>query len=79
MDVIVHSSHRLLATEAKSGQRAHHTDARSVVGFLNDVRVPGLRKDAQRLGLVVTRGREVIPLGPLVWAIPYGRLFGAAD
>jgi predicted AAA+ superfamily ATPase len=79
VDVIVHSGHRLLAIEAKSGQRAHHTDARSVARFLNEVRVPGLRKDAQRLGLVVTRGREVIPLGPLVWAIPYWRLFGAAD
>lgn len=79
MDIIVHSGNRLLAIEAKSGQRAHYTDARSVAGFLNEVRVPGLRKDAQRLGLVVTRGREVIPLRPLVWAIPYWRLFGAAD
>jgi len=68
---------RLLAVEAKASDRAHRTDARSLVEFL-DGRVPGVPAGTHRLGLGVTRGREVERLGPRVWAVPTWRLFGSA-
>jgi hypothetical protein len=37
----------------------------------------GAARDAWRLGLVVTRGREVEPLAPGVWAVPDWWLLGA--
>jgi hypothetical protein len=45
---------------------------------LGALTVRGVARDAWRLGLVVTRGREVEPLAPGVWAVPDWRLFGPA-
>lgn len=78
VDFIVQSAHCLLAIEARATRRAHRTDARPLVDLLQSVRMPGVSRSARRLGLVVTRGREVEPLAPDVWAIPDWRLFGPA-
>jgi hypothetical protein len=69
---------RVLAIEVKASQRAHRTDARPLTEVLNTLAVRGVQRNAWRLGLVVTRGREVEPLAPGVWAIPDWRLFGPA-
>jgi len=68
----------LLAIEVKASQRAHRTDARPLAEVLSALAVRGVARDAWRLGLVVTRGREVEPLAPGVWAVPDWRLFGPA-
>ncbi len=78
VDFVLRTIDRILAVEAKAGQHPHRSDARSLVDFLRAVGGPGLGPDARRLGLVVTRGREVAPLAPGVWAIPDWRLFGPA-
>jgi hypothetical protein len=44
----------------------------------NTLAVRGVARGAWRLGLVLTRGREVEPLAPGVWAVPDWRLFGPA-
>jgi predicted AAA+ superfamily ATPase len=77
VDFVLHAGSRLLALEAKASDRAHRKDARPLVEFL-ETRVPGAPAAAERLGLVVTRGREIERLGPRVWAIPDWRLFGPA-
>jgi predicted AAA+ superfamily ATPase len=79
VDLVLHSSQALLAMEVKAGVRAHPAAARPLTELLDAVRVPGLQRDARRLGLVVTRGREVESLAPHVWAIPDWRLFGPAS
>lgn len=53
--------------------------ARPPTEVLGTLSVRGVARDAQRLGLVVTRGREVEPLAPGIWAVPDWRLFGPAD
>lgn len=45
--------------------------------FLETLNLPGIRQDAWRLGLVVTRGHEVEVLAPNIWAIRDWRLFGS--
>ncbi len=75
IDFVLHGRSRLLALEVKASERAHRTDARSLVEFLEG-RVPGAPPGTERLGLVVTRGREIERLGPRVWAVPDWRLFG---
>jgi len=55
------------------------SDARPLAEFLDTARIPGVRSDAWRVGMVVTRGREVQHLAPHVWAIPDWRLFGPAS
>lgn len=77
IDFVLQGRSRLLAVEAKASDRAHRTDARSLVEFL-DGQIPGVPFGTDRLGLVVTRGREVERLGPRVWAVPAWRLFGPA-
>ncbi|MDR7420415.1 MAG: hypothetical protein QN178_16050 [Armatimonadota bacterium] len=66
-----------MALEAKASERAHRTDARPLVEFL-EAEIRGLPPRKERVALVVTRGREVEPLAPRVWAIPDWRLFGPA-
>ncbi len=78
VDFVLHAPDRLLAIEAKATQRAHRTDARPLADALGALAVRGVARDAWRLGLVVTRGREVEPLAPGVWAVPDWRLFGPA-
>ncbi|MBI2160989.1 MAG: ATP-binding protein [Candidatus Rokubacteria bacterium] len=78
VDLVVHAPDRLLAIEVKASQRAHRTDARPLAEVLGALAVRGVARDAWRLGLVVTRGREVEPLAPGVWAMPDWRLFGPA-
>jgi hypothetical protein len=78
VDVVLHAGDRLLAIEVKAGRRAHRTDARPLTEVLRTINVRGLARNAWRLGLVVTRGREVEPLAPGVWAVPDWRLFGPA-
>jgi predicted AAA+ superfamily ATPase len=77
IDFVLHAGSRLLALEAKASDRAHRTDGRPLVEFL-EAKVPGAPAATRRLGLVVTRGREVERLGSRVWAIPDWRLFGPA-
>ncbi|MBI2527305.1 MAG: hypothetical protein HYV93_15130 [Candidatus Rokubacteria bacterium] len=62
--------------EVKAGQRARRADTRPLTEVLGALAVRGVARDARRLGLVVTRGREVEPLAPGVWAVPDWRLFG---
>lgn len=76
VDLVLHSAQSLLALEVKVSKKAHPGDARPLVDLLETVRVPGIGRGARRLGLVVTRGRELEPLAPHVWAIPDWHLFG---
>lgn len=76
VDFVLHGPRCLLAIEAKASSRAYREDARPLVNLLDKPQPPGIARDAWRLGLVVTRGREVEPLAPHVWAIPDWRLFG---
>jgi hypothetical protein len=78
VDFILHSLRRVVAMEAKASAKAHHIDARPLRDLLSEVRLPGLSNDAQRTGIVVTRGREVEALDSHVWAVPDWRLFGPA-
>jgi len=78
IDVVIHSHDRLLAIEAKAGRRAYRADARPLTEVLGTLALRGLAPNAWRLGLVVTRGREVEALAPGVWAVPEWRLFGPA-
>jgi len=78
VDFVLHSPQRLLAIEAKASSRTHQLDARPLKELLDTVRIPGLSKDAKRLGLVINRGREVERLAPGIWTIPDWRLFGPA-
>jgi hypothetical protein len=79
VDFVLHAPDRVVAIEVKAGQRAHRTDARPLSEVLGTVAIRGVARDARRLGIVVTRGREVEPLGPGVWAVPDWRLFGPAE
>jgi predicted AAA+ superfamily ATPase len=76
VDFVLHTSQRFLAIEVKASRQIHARTTRPLSELLATVRIPGLSSDAQRLALVVTRGREVEPLAPQVWAIPDWRLFG---
>jgi uncharacterized protein DUF4143 len=78
VDFVLHAPDRLLAIEVKASPRAHRTDARSLIDVLGTLAPRGIACDARRLGLVVTRGREVESLAPGVWAVPNWRLFGPA-
>jgi hypothetical protein len=75
---VLHARDRLLAIEVKASQRTHRTDARPLAEVLGALAVRGVARNARHLGLVVTRGREVEPLAPGVWAAPAWRLFGPA-
>lgn len=77
IDFVLHAGSRLLALEAKASERGHPTDARPIAEFLES-KIPGVGAGKGRLGLLVTRGREIQPLAPRVWAIPDWRLFGPA-
>ncbi len=76
VDLVLHSPRALLAVEVKASAKAHRNDAGSLIALLATLRLPELKGDAARLGLVITGGREVVNLAPLVWAIPAWRLFG---
>lgn len=76
VDFIVHAAQRFLALEVKASKRPDPRLARPLREVLETVRLPGLQPGAQRLALVVTRGREIEPLAPQVWAVPDWRLFG---
>jgi predicted AAA+ superfamily ATPase len=76
VDFVLHTADRLLAIEVKAGQRSHRTDARPLLEVLRTLAAGGSARNAWTLGLVVTRGREVEPLAPGVWAVPDWRLFG---
>ncbi|MET0852935.1 MAG: ATP-binding protein [Candidatus Rokuibacteriota bacterium] len=78
VDLILHAHDRLLAIEVRAGTRVHRTDARPLTEVLGGATMRGLATEAWRLGLVVTRGREVASLGPGVWAVPDWQLFGPA-
>jgi predicted AAA+ superfamily ATPase len=76
VDFVVHAPDRVLAIEAKAGRQAHRTEARPLAEVVASLAPRGVRRDAWRLGLIVTRGREVEALAPGVWAVPDWRLFG---
>jgi len=75
VDFVLHSATRLLAIESKAGDRAYAGDARPLTDLLG-TRIPSMNKEAERLGIVVTRGREIQQLASHVWAVPDWRLFG---
>ncbi len=77
VDFLLHDGSRLVALEAKTSERAHGQDARAVAHLL-EAEARGAGGTARRLGVVVTRGREIEPLAPRVWAVPDWRLFGPA-
>ncbi|MFH1123182.1 MAG: ATP-binding protein [Pseudomonadota bacterium] len=79
VDFVVHSSRGLIAIEAKASERAHRQDARPITELMERIRLPVLEKNAFRLGVVVTRGREVERLAPGVWAVPFWLLFGPGE
>jgi hypothetical protein len=67
---------------APSSQNPAHADrknSRPLLDLLESINIKGVDKDAERLGLVVTRGREIQMLAPRVWTVPDWQLFGAAD
>jgi predicted AAA+ superfamily ATPase len=76
VDFVLYNSRSLVAIEVKAGERAYPQDARALSEMLQQMRLPGLGRQAWHIGLVVTQGREVRPLGPRVWAVPYAQLFG---
>jgi len=76
VDFVFHALQGLLALEAKASTKAHLQDARPLIDLLSKSSLPNLGPDARRLGLVVTQGREIEPLAPHVWSIPFWRLFG---
>ncbi len=75
MHFLLHSPKGLLAIEAKAPAKAHLQDARALTDLLNTLPPPNLDRNALRLGLIVTHGREIEPLAPHVWAIPFWRIF----
>ncbi len=75
VDFILHSGSQLLAIESKVSSRAYVGDARPLIDLLG-TRIPGMAKGGKRLGIILTRGREIQQLTPDVWAIPDWQLFG---
>jgi hypothetical protein len=59
VDFVPHAPDRVLAIEAKAGQQAHRIDARPLAEAVASLAPRGVRRDAWRLGLIVTRGCEV--------------------
>lgn len=78
VDFVLHAPDRVLVLEGTASHQAHRLDARPLAEVLPTLAVRGVPRDAWRLGVVVTRGREVEPLAPGVWAVPDWRLFGPA-
>ena len=79
VDFVLHSPRQVLFIEAKASKTVHRTDARSVQEVLEAVHIPRMEQAAARVGIVVTRGREIVQLAARVWAIPAWRLFGPAE
>jgi uncharacterized protein len=79
VDVVLHAGDRLLAIEVKAARHAHRTDARPLTEVPRILAIRGVARNAWRLGLVVTCGREVEALAPGVWAVPDWRLFGPTE
>ena len=78
IDFLIYAPHGLLVVEAKAASKAHREDARPLKDLLHKRLLSGVKADAWRLGIVVTRGREVEALSEHVWAVPDWRLFGPA-
>ena len=78
VDFVLYAQQGILALEAKSGSKAHPTEARRLKELLHALKLPGINRNAWRLGLIVTQGRELERLHPGVWAIPLWRLFAPA-
>jgi predicted AAA+ superfamily ATPase len=78
IDFVVHSPRLILAIEARAGRRVGPTDARSLAATLPNLRIPGARANAVRLGIVVSRTAQVTELGPKLWSVPDWILFGPA-
>ncbi len=76
VDFIIYSNRGFIAIEAKASSKAHRQDARSINDLIEKSRLPDMAKDAFCIGLVITQDREVKPLTPLVWSIPFWQLFG---
>lgn len=74
VDFILSSRDLLVALEAKGG-RGHPGPVHSLRRIVGELRLPGTKKDARRLCLIVHRGREVTRMDPGVWAVPFQRLF----
>jgi predicted AAA+ superfamily ATPase len=79
VDFVIHSSQGFIATEARASAKAHRQDARPIIELMERLRPSAKEKNGLELGLVVTRGREVEPLAPHVWAVPFWLLFGPTE
>lgn len=78
VDFVLRGASRIVAIEAKAGRQASRADAGPLIELLEGLRLRVGPGGESRLGLVVTRGREIGQLAPGVWAIPDWRLFGPA-
>jgi predicted AAA+ superfamily ATPase len=79
VDFVIHSSQGFIAIEARASAKAHRQDARPIIELMERLRPSAKEKNGLELGLVVTRGREVEPLAPHVWAVPFWLLFGPTE
>jgi predicted AAA+ superfamily ATPase len=79
IDFVLHAADRLLLLEVKAGTGVRRADVRALAEAAESVRIPGVRPRAKRLGLMVTRGREIEQLTASVWAVPWWHLFGPAE
>jgi hypothetical protein len=78
VDFLVCGPEALIAIEVKAGTKVTPSAARPITEALETLDAPGARRTARRLGLIITRGREIVRLAPKVWAVPEVRLFGPA-
>lgn len=82
VDVVLSDGTRLLALEVRASRAVGPREARTLQESVRGLRPgPGRSgsREAFRLGIVVTRGREVEAIAPGVWSVPYWRLFGPAS
>lgn len=78
VDFILRGRRTLIAVEAKASRHAGPRDASAIRWLLDEMAAREPRAAVRRVGLVVTRGREIEPLGPGLFAVPDWRLFGPA-
>lgn len=79
VDFVLPGPRRHLALEVKAASRVGRGDAGGLLEYLADARMAARAGRTERLGLLVTRGREIEEVAPHVWAVPDWRLFGPAE
>ncbi|MDR7516997.1 MAG: ATP-binding protein [Armatimonadota bacterium] len=76
VDVMLSDATRLLAIEVRAGRYVDRRTVRTLRDALEAVRWPRDARVLWRLGIVVTRGRDVDEVEPGIWEVPFERLFG---